>query len=269
MRRAERPGGAGDQAADQGEQEARGEHLERDRRVQLDRVGRRARQSAPKPKAPGVVECARRASRRRRRRRESPRIPSATPSSPPPMPWASDSPATWRTTSHCVQPSAFSVPSSRTRLPDRGERQQHGEQERRRGGEDLEGDAEPVGKVRRVHERAADLVGDVLRARDLRVRVELLDLLLDVADRGAARGADEHDVRHPLLARERLQLGKRDVDVGRLPAERRLDDADDRELRLVQIERGADLQPLAARVGVGEECLVRRVRGDEAAARDQ
>ena len=33
------------------------------------------------------------------------------------MPWASDSPATCRTTSHCVQPSAFSVPSSRTRFP--------------------------------------------------------------------------------------------------------------------------------------------------------
>ena len=33
------------------------------------------------------------------------------------MPWASDSPTTCRTTSHCVQPSALSVPSSRTRLP--------------------------------------------------------------------------------------------------------------------------------------------------------
>ena len=33
------------------------------------------------------------------------------------MPWARDSPITWRTTSHCVQPSALSVPSSRTRFP--------------------------------------------------------------------------------------------------------------------------------------------------------
>ena len=44
-------------------------------------------------------------------------MPRTTPTSPPRTPCASDSPTTWRTTSHCVQPSAFSVPSSRTRLP--------------------------------------------------------------------------------------------------------------------------------------------------------
>src|SRR5690349_12030916 len=43
--------------------------------------------------------------------------PRTMPSRPPPMPVASDSPATWRTTMPCVQPSAFSVPSSRMRLP--------------------------------------------------------------------------------------------------------------------------------------------------------
>src|SRR5919197_417425 len=43
--------------------------------------------------------------------------PRPTPSTPPSSPCASDSPATWRTTRRCVHPSAFSVPSSRTRLP--------------------------------------------------------------------------------------------------------------------------------------------------------
>ena len=44
-------------------------------------------------------------------------IPRTTPSRPPRIPCASDSPTTWRMTSHCVQPSALSVPSSRTRFP--------------------------------------------------------------------------------------------------------------------------------------------------------
>ena len=48
---------------------------------------------------------------------EATTMPRTTPSRPPSTPWASDSPRTWRITSHCVQPSAFSVPSSRTRLP--------------------------------------------------------------------------------------------------------------------------------------------------------
>ena len=43
--------------------------------------------------------------------------PRTIPSRPPAMPVTSDSPATWRTTIRCVHPSAFSVPSSRTRLP--------------------------------------------------------------------------------------------------------------------------------------------------------
>src|SRR6266550_4258760 len=45
------------------------------------------------------------------------RTPSTIPSTPPAAPWASDSPAICRTTMRCVQPSAFSVPSSRTRFP--------------------------------------------------------------------------------------------------------------------------------------------------------
>src|SRR5439155_25398949 len=44
-------------------------------------------------------------------------MPSASPSTPPATPWTNDSPTTWRTTCRCVQPSAFSVPSSRTRFP--------------------------------------------------------------------------------------------------------------------------------------------------------
>src|SRR6266542_4274242 len=43
--------------------------------------------------------------------------PSPIPSRPPARPCATDSPTTCRTTSRCVQPIAFSVPSSRTRLP--------------------------------------------------------------------------------------------------------------------------------------------------------
>ena len=44
-------------------------------------------------------------------------MPSASPSTPPATPCTNDSPTTWRTTCRCVQPSAFSVPSSRTRFP--------------------------------------------------------------------------------------------------------------------------------------------------------
>ena len=86
----------------------------------------------------------------------------------------------------CVQPSAFSVPSSRDALADRREREQRGEQERGDRGERGEREAEPVREVRGVDERAADLVGDLLRARDLRVRERRLDLLLHGGD-GACR----------------------------------------------------------------------------------
>ena len=46
----------------------------------------------------------------------APPTPSAIPTIPPSNPCASDSPVTCRTTSACPQPSAFSVPSSRTRF---------------------------------------------------------------------------------------------------------------------------------------------------------
>src|SRR5581483_2362052 len=43
-------------------------------------------------------------------------MPTATPNAPPTRPWRSASPVTCRTTIRCGQPSAFSVPSSRTRF---------------------------------------------------------------------------------------------------------------------------------------------------------
>ena len=75
----------------------------------------------------------------------------------------------------CVQPSALSVPSSRTRLPTDEKREQCGEQERGDRRDDREREAEVVREVRGGDERAADLVGDVLRARDLRLRERRLD----------------------------------------------------------------------------------------------
>src|SRR5262249_29663066 len=154
-------------------------------------------------------------------------------------------------------------------LADRREREQRGEQERRQRGEDRERDAEPVREVRRVDERAADLVGDLLLARDLRVRVLRLDRLLHGGDRVAVLRANEHDVREAGLRRELLQPGDGDVDVGALAAERRPDETDDRELRAVEFERRADAELLAARVAGRQQRLVAAGLGEGTALGDQ
>ena len=134
-------------------------------------------------------------------------------------------------------------------LPDRRQRQQRREQERGDRSDDREDDAEVLREVRGVDERAADLVGDLLRARDLSLRQRRLDRLLHLADRRARRGSNEDDVGEPLLARELLQLLERQVDIGALTTERRTDEPDDRERRAVQIELRADLQAVLRRVG--------------------
>ena len=146
------------------------------------------------------------------------------------MPWASDSPITWRTTSHCVQPSALSVPSSRTRLPTDESVRSTASRNAATAASIGERRPEPLREARCVDERAADRVGDLLGARDLRPRVERLDLLLHVADRRSVLGPHEEDVDGALLAREHLELRQGDVDVGRLAAERRPDEADDGEV---------------------------------------
>ena len=145
-------------------------------------------------------------------------------------------------------------------LPDRRERQEHGQQERGDRGEHGERRPEPLGEARGIDERAADRVGDLLGARDLRPRVERLDLLLHVADRCPVLGPDEEDVDGALLAREHLELRQGDVDVGRLAAERRPHEADDGERGAVEVELRADLQVLAARVGAREQRLVGAAR---------
>ena len=181
------------------------------------------------------------------------------PKTPPRMPCASDSPAIWRTTIRCVQPSAFSVPSSRTRLPTDESASSAASRNAATAAIDREREAEVVREVRRVDERAADLVGDVLRARDLRLRQRCLDLLLArCATSSSTRRAHEHDVREALLVRERLQLLQRQVDVGALTAERRADETDDRERRAVQVELRADLQRVLRGVGRRDERLACR-----------
>ena len=157
-------------------------------------------------------------------------------------------------------------------LPDRRERQEDREQERGDRGEHGERRSESLREARGVDERPADRVGDLLRARDLRPRVERLDLLLHVADRRSVLGANEEDVDGALLAREHLQLRQRDVDVRGLAAERRPHEADDGERGAVEVELRADLQALPARVGAREQRLVGSralARGDEPAARDE
>ena len=115
-------------------------------------------------------------------------------------PVASDSPATWRTTIRCVQPSAFSVPSSRTRLPT-DESVSSAASRNAAAAATIESTKPRLcERFDGVDERAADLVGDLLRARDLRLRQRRLDLLLHLRDRRAVRGADEHDVREALSA---------------------------------------------------------------------
>ena len=76
----------------------------------------RAACSTPRRLPPPVVELAVSEGPKPPTRRATP-SPTATPRTPPSTPWASDSAATCRTTLRCVHPSAFSVPSSRTRLP--------------------------------------------------------------------------------------------------------------------------------------------------------
>ena len=140
-------------------------------------------------------------------------------------------------------------------LPNGGERQQRREREGSRGGDDRERDAQVVGEVRRVDERAADLVGDLLRARHVRRGELRLDPVLGRAHGRAVVGAHEHDVDQVLLAGKLLQLAQREVDVRPLAAERRVDQADDREARAVQVQLGADLQRLAGGVRGGDERL--------------
>ena len=192
--------------------------------------------------------------------------PSTTPRTPPSTPVVSDSAATWRTTLPCVQPSAFSVPSSRTRLPT--------EESASSAASRKAATAATIERARPrlwerfggVDERAADRAGDLLRARDLGLFVRRLDPLLDGGDGGAVVGADEHDVDEVLLARELLELRERQVDVDALAAERRVDEADDRERRPVQVELRPDLQRVA-RPRRSRRRAPRGRRCEEAAAR--
>ena len=181
--------------------------------------------------------------------------PSTTPRTPPSTPWVRDSPATWRTTSRCVQPSALSVPSSRTRLPT--EESASSAASRNAATAATIESARPRLCERLAASTSEPLIraGDLLRARDLGLRVRRLDALLDGADRGAVVGAHQHDVDEVLLVGELLELRERQVDVDALAAERRVDEPDDRERRAVQIELRADLQRLARRVGRGDERL--------------
>ena len=199
-------------------------------------------------------------------------MPRTTPRRPPRTPWASDSPTTWRTTSHCVQPSAFSVPSSRTRLPT-------DESVRSTASRKAATAASTASAVPSRFERLAASTSEPLiesatcfALATSRPRIERLDLLLHLADGGAVLGPDEQDVDGALLAREHLELRQRDVDVGRLAAERRPDEPDDGERRAVEVELRADLQVLPARVRAREQRLVGAgalARGEEPAARDE
>jgi len=93
----------------------------------------------------------------------------------------------------------------------------------------------------------------------------LLDLLLHLGDVGAARRANEDDVREPLLPRQLLQLCERDVDVRGLTAEGRTHESDDLEHRSVQVERRAELQGLAFCVRGRDERLTSTAFVEEAA----
>ena len=131
-------------------------------------------------------------------------MPMPTPITPPTIPCASASPAIWRITSRRDQPSARSVPISRTRLAT---------EERVSSAASMiamaitmieRASAEALGQVGGIDERARDLVGNVLGARDLGAGEGVLDLLLNRSDGRALVGAHEHDVDLVLLAGERL-----------------------------------------------------------------
>ena len=68
---------------------------------------------------------------------------------------------------------------------------------------------------------------------------------------------------------EGLQVGQREIDVGRRTTERRLGEADHRERGAVQVDRVTDVQVLALRIGLGQHRLVGVGRtGEEGARRD-
>ena len=106
-------------------------------------------------------------------------MPSTTPRTPPSTPCGE---GLARNLTHDLAlrpPERLESPELAHPLADRGEGEQRGEQERSDGGDDREREAQAVGEVRGVDERAADRAGDLLRARDLRLRVRRLDALLD------------------------------------------------------------------------------------------
>ena len=140
-------------------------------------------------------------------------------------------------------------------LADRRERQEQRDEEGGQRREHGERDAEAMREVGRVDERAGDAVGDVAGARDLGARERGLDVLLHARDVVAAVGPDEDDVDLPLLGGELLELRERHVDVRGLAAERRAHEPDDGERRPVEVDGGADLQPLATRVRLRHERL--------------
>ena len=184
------------------------------------------------------------------------------------MPCASDSPAICRTTSPCVQPSAFSVPSSRMRLPT-------DESASSAASRNAATAATIESTSPRLFERFFASTSEPLiwSATSFELAtcacgsaVSIAFCTLPTDELFAAR--TRTTLASPCLARELLQLLERQVDVGALAAERRADEPDDRERRPVQVELRADLQAVLRRVGAGDERFAAAGGGEEAALRD-
>ena len=194
------------------------------------------------------------------RRREAPRsaarraMPSATPITAPTMPCTMDSPSTWPTMRRLFQPSALSVPNSRTRRET----------------------AETVSRLATAKEAIRAATASHLPSRSASVEAlesepltwparsedgrhgrlghELLDLLLDGGDVVGAVGLHVDLVDLVLVVAELLRPAQGDVDVGRRAAAGQGDDADDLELDLPSIFLASPtVERVLLGVGLGHE----------------
>ena len=242
--------GAGDQAADEGERNGEQDEGGADRSVEGD-IRRRALGDGALAEGAGTGEpravLGRRSDRRLQRRRdrvdrEHAEHAEHDAEAPPSRPWSSASPVTWRTTSRCDQPSALSVPSSRTRLFTEASvsrlamRKAAEQADERKAVPSLL--ARFFASTSEPETRSARSCAVVTSAPSSPAEIFAATLSTSAADSARTSTA----LTRSLRAREGLQLRERDVDVRGLAAERRLRETDDRVLLAGERQGVSDLE---------------------------
>ena len=182
----------------------------------------------------------------------APAMPSATPSTPPTMPFDH------RLAEHLAD-DAPALPAERlegaelAHAPrDRGHGEQAGHRKAATSAAIASHLPRRVGQARGARQRAADLVGQVLRGghRSLGHDVALISFLTAAMLLGAV-GAHVDLVDLVGVVAELLGAGQRDVQVGRRLPLGSVDDADDLELGAADLLHVADRELVLLRVGLG------------------